>query len=204
MVAARVPGIRFVVVVSAPGLPPGDNAAHRDSSLLAAKGFDAADIKRTVSLDRRLQKWLRDGEDRAELEALLVESSTTPWQRESSIPARLPAGPVPASWDWQGRTLDPAPAWAAVKVPVLAVYGAADDLLPPKTNAKAIERALRSGENKEVTVKTFPGANHCLREMPRSPNDKWEWPRAASGYLELVTGWMLERVHGQAASSDRP
>lgn len=203
MVAARVPEIRWLAVVSAPGLPPGENAAHRDSSLLAAKGFDAADIKRTVSLDRRLQKWLRDGEDRAELEALLVESSTTPWLQAGSIPPRLPAGPVPASWDWQGRTLDPAPAWAAVKVPVLAVYGAADELLPAKPNAKAIERALRSGENREVTVRTFPSANHCLRDVPRTPKDKWEWPRAAPGSVELMTDWMLERAHGQAASSDR-
>jgi len=204
MVAALAPDVRFLVVVSAPGLPPGENAAHRDSSLLASKGFDDADIKRTVSLDRRLQKWLRDGQDRAELAALLVESSTSPWQQASSLPARLPAGPVPASWDWQGRTLDPAPAWGAVKVPVLALYGAADELLPAKTNARAVERALRNGENKDVTVKTFPAANSCVREMPRTPRDAWEWPRAASGYLELMTGWMTERVRGQAASSDRP
>jgi len=204
MVAARVPELRFLVVLSAPGLPPGENAAHRDSSLLASKGFDDADIKRTVSLDRRLQKWLRDGQDRAELAALLVESSTSPWQQASSLPARLPAGPVPASWDWQGRTLDPAPAWGAVKVPVLAVYGAADELLPAKTNARAVERALRTGENKDVTMKTFAAANHAIREMPRTARDPWEWPRVAPGYLELVTSWMLERVHGQAASSDRP
>jgi dienelactone hydrolase len=91
-----------------------------------------------------------------------------------------------------------------VKVPVLAVYGAADELLPPKTNAKAVERALRSGENKDVTVKTFPAANYCLREMPRTSRDPWEWPRATPGYQELVTSWILERVRGQAASSDRP
>jgi len=204
MVAARAPEIRWLVVISAPGLPPGENVAHRDSSLLAARGFDAADIKRAVSLDRRLQKWLRDGEDRAEIAALLVESSSTPWQRESSLPARLPAGPVPASWDWQGRTLDPALAWGAVKVPVLAVYGSADELLPAKPNAKAVERALRGGGNRDVTVKTFPSANYCLREVPRTPRDKWEWPRATAGSMELVTGWMLERAHAQAASSDRP
>lgn len=54
LVATRVPGLRFIVAVSAPGMAIGECAAYQDSMRLAAAGFDAADIRRTLTLDWRL------------------------------------------------------------------------------------------------------------------------------------------------------
>ncbi len=194
LVAAQVPGLRFLVGVSAPGLPIGESVAYQDSMRLAAAGFDAADIRRTVSLDRRLNAWLRDGRDRAELSALLAEAANTPWRRASSLPTRIPQGAALDGWYWRGRMQDPAPAWRAVQVPVLVVYGAADELLPAKANAKAVKHALKRGGNRDVTVRTYPAANHVIRTLPRVAGGKWDWPRAAPGYMGHVTSWILEHV----------
>ncbi|HEY6196636.1 MAG TPA: alpha/beta fold hydrolase [Candidatus Eisenbacteria bacterium] len=193
LVAARVPSLRFIVAISAPGMPIGESAAYQDSMRLASAGFDAADIQRTVSLDRRLQAWLGTRRDSNELSALLAEAATTPWRRASSLPERLPSGAALAGWYWRGRTLDPAPWWRAVRVPVLAVYGAADELVPAKPSARLVEHALRQGGNRDVTVRVFPAANHVLRTLPLVAGGRWDWPRAAPGYLESVTSWVLER-----------
>lgn len=135
--------------------------------------------------------------------ALLAEAASTPWRRASSLPARLPSGPTLESWYWRGRTLDPAPWWGRVRTPVLALYGAADELVPAKRSARLVERALERGHNRDVTVHTFPAANHILRTLPLVAGGKWDWPRVAPGYLELTTNWVLENVHAVANSSER-
>jgi dienelactone hydrolase len=194
-VARRVP-LSFIVAVSAPGLPIGETATYQDSMRLAAAGFDGADVRRVTTLDRRLYEWLQGGGSTGEMSALLAEAASSTWRRASSLPAMLPAGRALESWYWRGRTLDPGSAWRDVDVPVLAIYGAADELMPAKANQKALERALRAGHDRDVTVKTFPAANHVIRRLPLVAGGRWDWPRVMPGYLDLVTAWM-ER-HSQA------
>jgi hypothetical protein len=75
------------------------------------------------------------------------------------------------------------------------VFGEADELLPAATSAANIERALRDGGNADHTVRRFPAANHVLRTLPLVAGGAWDWPRAAPGYLELMTEWM--RAHAR-------
>jgi len=202
-VAARVPNLRFLVAISAPGIPPGESAAFRDSARLAAAGFDKADIRRVVTIEWRLAAWLRNGENAGELGALLAEARGTPWQRASLLPPRLPTGAALEGWHWRGRALDPAPWWSTVNLPVLVIHGAADELLPASPNAKAISRALRKGRVRDVTMRTFPAADHQLLRLPPVAGGPWDWPRPAPGYLELVSTWMRQRSsEGPAANRD--
>jgi pimeloyl-ACP methyl ester carboxylesterase len=194
MVAARVP-LRFLVAISAPGIPTGESAAYQDSIRLVAAGFDAADTRRMTTIQRRMSAWLKDGREQAELSALLAEASGTPWRRASSLPARLPSGAALEGWYWRGRALDPDPFWRAVKTPVLLIYGEKDELLEMRANMKAADRALHRGRNPDVTIRTFPFANHVLRTLPAATRGPWDWPRAAPGYLELVTNWILAHAH---------
>jgi len=202
-VARRVPALQFVVAVSAPGLPIGECATYQDSVRLAAAGFDAADVRRATTLDRRLYEWLQGGGSTPELSALLAEAAPTPWRRASSLPAMLPAGRALDSWYWRGRTLDPSAAWHDVRVPVLALYGAADELMPARANARAVERALRAGHDRDVTVKTLPAANHVMRRLPLAAGGRWDWPRVTPGYLELVTAWMQHHAQPAAVAETR-
>src|SRR5262249_36098645 len=167
LVAARVPALAFIVAVSAPGMPIAESAAYQDSMRLVAAGFDPVDLRRAVTIERRLSRWLPHGEDGAELGALRTEAASTPWLRASSLPARLPAGAALAGWYWRGRTLDPAPLWKAVHVPVLALWGAADDLLPARQSARLVERALHQGGHPDVTVWGVPAPHPLPRPRPR-------------------------------------
>ena len=85
-----------------------------------------------------------------------------------------------------------------MRVPVLAIYGAADELVPANVSSKRVGRALRKSGVRDVTVRVFPAANHMLRTLPFVAGGKWDWPRAAPGYLELLTEWVLE--HSQATT----
>ncbi len=199
LIAARVPSIRFVVAVSAPGMPIGETATYQDSMRLTSAGFDSAEVQRAVSLDRRLFEWLRTGQDQTELAAMVAKAADAPWRRASSLPARLPSGAALDGWYWRGRTLDPTRGWRELSVPVLVVYGAADELIPAALSARLVERALHDSGNRDVTVRVFPAANHVLRMLPLVGGGKWDWPRVAPGYLELVTGWILEHSQSTVA-----
>jgi hypothetical protein len=80
-----------------------------------------------------------------------------------------------------------------VQTPVLALFGTASQMLPARAGAKAIEHNLRRGKNRDVTVYLIPAANELMRIVPNETGGKWDWPRAAPGYMESVTSWVLER-----------
>jgi pimeloyl-ACP methyl ester carboxylesterase len=145
-------------------------------------------------LDRRILDWLGTGRHRRPLEDELGALQSSPWRRASSIPHRLPHEPALDGWYWRGRTLDPLPAWRALRVPALVVFGEADELLPAAASAANIERALTDGGNVDHAVKRFPAANHVLRTLPLVAGGAWDWPRAAPGYLDLMTEWMRSHV----------
>ena len=190
LVAQRVSSLAFIVAVSPPGVTIGESAAYQDSVRLIAKNFSAADASRAAELNRRACEWLRTGLSRGELDRELAATSGQPWRRASSLPVRLPAGSSLGGWYWRGRTVDPIPAWRALRTPVLIVFGAADELLPAPVSAARIQAALHDGGNRDATVRVFPAANHVLRRLPLVAGGKWDWPRAAPGYLDGITTWI--------------
>ena len=195
MVAASAESLAFVVAVSAPGIPIGLASAYQDSVRLKQAGFGVAQAESAAVLDRRLLDWLRSARGGEPLAAELARVADTPWRRASAIPAQLPSPPALDGWYWRGRLLDPLPAWRALRVPALVVFGEADELLPAAPSAANIGRALREGRNQDHTLKTFPAANHVLRTLPLVAGGEWDWPRAAPGYLDLMTDWM--RAHAR-------
>jgi dienelactone hydrolase len=203
LVAARVPALRFIVAVSAPGMPTGESAAYQDSVRVAEAGFDEADVRRVTTINWRLLHWLQTGAEEGELAALLSEAADTPWRRASSLPARLPTGAAVDGWYWRGRTLDPTPWWRGVQVPVLAIYGGSDELIPARASAHAIERALHHGRNRDVTVRIYPSANHVLRTLPLVAGGRWDFPRVVPGYLALVTSWVTQHTQAEHSSTRR-
>lgn len=191
LVAARVRSLAFVVAVSPPGVMTGESAAYQDSVRLIARGFSPATAALAARLNRDILAWLKTGRARARLDSALKRVADLPWRRVSSLPERLPAGPSLEGWYWRGRTLDPVPLWRSLHVPVLVVFGAADELLPAQTSSSRIQRALGEGGNRDATVRLFPAANHVLRRLPLVAGGRWDWPRAAPGYLEYSTAWVL-------------
>lgn len=191
LVARRVPSLAFVVAVSPPGVMIGESAAYQDSVRLIEKNFSTADAARSAALNRQIYEWLQTGRSRGQLDAELARVAGQPWRRASSLPASLPTGSSLDGWYWRGRTLDPIPLWRAMHTPVLVVFGSADELVPAAVSATRIRGALREGGNRDATVRVFPAANHVLRQLPLVAGGTWDWPKAAPGYLDGITTWII-------------
>jgi pimeloyl-ACP methyl ester carboxylesterase len=102
-----------------------------------------------------------------------------------------PPPPADAYWSFSRMfaAYRPVDWWAQVRVPVLLVYGAADQRVPPAESAERIAAARRGAGCGDPTVRIFPGADHTFRLAP-GPGG---WPRTAPDYVTTLLDWLAGR-----------
>ena len=89
---------------------------------------------------------------------------------------------------------DPVATLKKVKVPVLILFGSADQYLPAGEAEKivaAMEKNLKTGGNTNVTAKVFEGANHEL--FIKQADGKWA---LAADYDKILKAWIMRTVAG--------
>ena len=89
---------------------------------------------------------------------------------------------------------DPAPVLGEVRVPVLALSGSKDLVVPPDLNLPALRKALT--RDPDVTVVEFPGLNHFFQHAKTgSPREFAEIEETlAPEVLSLTSHWILEHT----------
>ena len=188
LAAARYGQIAFVVVGSAPGVTPNDQNDFAAQTALQRSGADTTDINRAMRLRRRVAGFQHTGVGSGELEGDLAAARSERWFRA----ADLPSGPVEklGSRGVSVLDFDPLPAWSRVNVPVLAMWGAEDQLVPAAKSRALIEQAMLPGTRARATFQTFPNASHgLLMVTPRGA--PWDWPRLAPGFHDLMADWIV-------------
>lgn len=160
MVAAKDPGIAFLVLMAGNGIPAGDMLLART---LHAAGSDAADnaTRRELALQR------------AVLAAVTVRA--TEQERESAVrklyqDAKAQYGrpfseddiaPFLTPWMRTLLSIDPQAWLQQVKCPVLALVGDKDRVVPAPENLPALKKALAA--NSAAEVRLIPGVNHFFQ-----------------------------------------
>lgn len=89
---------------------------------------------------------------------------------------------------------DPAPALAAVQVPVLAINGEHDLQVTAKENLNGIAAALSKGGNAQVTIQSFPRLNHLLQESETGAVSEYASieQTIAPEVLQALSDWMQQ------------
>ncbi|HEX6067070.1 MAG TPA: alpha/beta fold hydrolase [Longimicrobiales bacterium] len=184
LIATRAPGVAFVIASAAAG-PPTDSVEI--FSILnsiyprAATSADSADARAYV---HELVRVAYHGDARVRLDSLAQAFAGRPW---FFAPPALNNG----YWSFSRmfgayRALE---WWARVQVPVLLVYGGADQRVPAAESAARIANTLLHAGNGDVTVRIFPGADHTFR-LPPGPSD---WPVTAPGYVAAILDFVRSR-----------
>jgi pimeloyl-ACP methyl ester carboxylesterase len=119
-------------------------------------------------------------------------------EREAFIDRQVGAQLPTLMSEWFRSVLgsDPAADWSRVTVPVLALFGALDVQVPPAPNEDALREALEQARNDDVTVVTFPDANHLfqaaetggLEEYGRLPDT------FSADVLPTLVDWVVQRA----------
>ena len=181
LAAARFPFI-FVVACSAPGVSFAEVTRFADDKRLEALGFGARDRRAAAVAEKSVDDFVRQGGDAAALQLMLDGAASTAWAVHTTLPRRVPGRMDRARYlRWTDLDFDPLRYWRQVRVPVLLLFGDGDRNVPARRSAALITEALRSGGNRQVTLKIYPGANHDLSPAPALENEMLGWSIRAAG-----------------------
>ena len=113
---------------------------------------------------------------------------------EGDRPQRLSDAQVDAKVERAGPGgVDPIPWIAELRVPVLWLYGALDQIVPPRLSTKRLA-PLAAEPGRDFTVWTFPRANHALVETRTGlTSEMLRSDRYARGMFPRVGAWLRAR-----------
>lgn len=204
MVASRSEDIAFIVLLAGTGVPGDEILYKQGAEILVAEGLD----EKTQAVQRETQERifaiLREEKDdrRATrlVESLLIEqiekldTNEAAAMGDSQAAAEIQAKQAVSPWMRFFIDYDPAPALSKVKCPVLALIGEKDLQVDADQNLPTIEAALKSGGNRNYTVKALPGLNHLFQTAETGSPSEYATieETMAPDVLKLVGDWILQ------------
>ena len=180
MVAARNLDVAFVVMLAGPGVPGKDVILKQSEAIMKAMKASPAEIKKSrdsqlkiiAAVDAVVRKnpskpdpiklvaALKKETD-ALIAALPLADRIEAQKNRAMVDAQVQQFATP--WFRYFLNYDPRTALRKVKVPVLVMNGDKDLQVIASQNIPEVEKALRTGGNKRVTVRLMPGLNHLFQ-----------------------------------------
>jgi pimeloyl-ACP methyl ester carboxylesterase len=201
MVAAENPDVGFIILLAGPGTPCDELMIAQGQLIVKAMGGGEKALARQKEVQTKLFELVKKGADAEQLKNAIAEMEKNLSEEEKKEAAKTRAtfdaqvGQLTGPWFRFFLNYDPRPKLEKVKCPVLAINGENDLQVPPKENLKAIEKAVKAGGNKDVTIKEFPGLNHLFQ--PCKTGLPTEYGRIETTFapeaLELIAEWIAKR-----------
>ena len=191
LAAATEPrSVDFVVTISGPGVGVAEQERVRIERALRRAGFDEDAVDDALDwVDERAAR-LAIGEEPSRVLADQTAHAAEPWYGLAIDGPYSTAEEL--AFAARALTFDPATVVPHVRCPILACFGAADDLVPVERSVAVLaERlpALHRGANGLVV---FPGADHMLYvEEPRPGVDRIS--QLAPGFLPVLADFLARR-----------
>lgn len=208
--AGRDHEFAFMVLMAGTAVSGREVLLEQIALIASADGAAQAEVERTLAEQRRAYALLDQPGGEKEIAKMIAEQARGQLQKmsceqkkavadpdayvKSAVAAQLAA--LQSPWFRHFLDYDPAPALAAVKCPVLALFGEKDVQVSPRQNRPAMEAAFRRGGNQDVTFKVFPGANHLFQlATTGSPSEYATLAKEfVPGFLETISGWIVEKT----------
>lgn len=163
LVAAQLLPPAFVVGLGAYGLPGYKTLLHQQVLDWQSQKLSPAPLDLRLRRQRTLYDLIRYSTNQAQTQAIVANLLH---QGEPTLPAaevQQQAASLLQPWHRAFLAFDPLDNLAAVQCPVLLLTGLADEQAPPAQHLPPLERGLRAGGNRAVTVLRPVGVNHLLQ-----------------------------------------
>jgi len=190
--------LAFVVSISGPGVSPLEQNIFDKTNQCRAGGATAeqtAQFSRTIRL---VWTYLVVGSGRDDAQAAWDAVKDEAWFEKAYNGAPMMDRDAvlqhPRMKSYVAHSsYEPVPTLQKLRVPMLAVFGGADAIVPVEASIEAMRGAFKVGGNPDFTYKVFPGAGHGIR-VAGAP---------AAGFSEFVVNWIVEQVGDRRAPGDR-
>ncbi len=186
LVASRAQTLGFVIASAASGLDPAEVEVYSIENSIGVPQLPASERVDAQRFVREIVDVAYKGKSRAALDAMAREFKGRSWYFD-------PPAPGNSYWAVSRKfaAFRPLDHWRRVRAPVLLLFGAHDERVPPVKSADAIIAALKASGNANVTLKTFPKADHTFRIVPQSPAGGWS--KRVPDYADTLVGWAREQ-----------
>ncbi len=200
----------FMVLMAGTAVKGEDVLLEQIGLIARADGTSEAEIAEAVAQQKRVYTLMGTPDGEKEIARLIADQARKgldkmpPEQRKAVADpeayvqnvAKAQTMTFNSPWFRFFLAYDPAPALAAVKCPVLALFGEKDLQVSPRQNRAVMEQAFKKGENPDVTVKVFADANHLfLAAKTGSPSEYASLEKVfVPGFLDTISSWILEKT----------
>lgn len=202
MAAARSDDVAFIVMLAGPGITGAEILVLQGQLIARAMGTPEEMIALNTRTQSRMIETViseQDPEAAADkLRTILTDAiATLPADAQETAGQNIENEIAQLNSPWFRYFLqhDPRPTLEMVTVPVLALNGEKDLQVPWQENLEAVESALATAGNGDVTIKMLPGLNHLFQTADLgTPAEYMQITETMSPVaLEAVSSWILER-----------
>lgn len=177
--AGRSGDVAFVVASSGPGVTPLEQERYAMRAYVRKAGLPDTELDDVASYFDHLVSMMRAGVPFEDVR-LRIEAEGFPEAFERLSLPFLPESQ--AAWSLMAALVDhdPRPALERIEVPLLALFGADDPIVPVRESIAVYREAISP---ELLTVKVFPGGDHRLQTG--------DPPVLVDGYLETLASFVL-------------
>ncbi len=201
LAAGRDPDIAFVIMSSGSAVAPHGQTLFSTRNALRARGATPEEVEGALAAKAAQWTYYRDVandpawaiSEKGKAARLTVEARLKSFARFAPEIPQFVADPQTRSAAFfraftRKIFFEPAPAFAALNVPLLEVIGDKDDVVDPLSTIAELERLRGRGLN--VTIHVLPDVDHTLLVRNAAA------PRYPEGYPERAVRWAREVVAG--------
>jgi uncharacterized protein len=195
MAAAKDPSLAFIVMMAGFTIQGKILVAEQTRRIAIADGQAPAIAAQAYNLNRRLYDAIGASKDQSDAEArvrkIMAASKPKPDKDQADqaiLFTRLPSMRFILAFD-------PAQVLGDVHVPVLALYGSKDLVVPADLNLPVLRGALT--HDKDVTIKEMPGLNHLFQHAETgSPREVKEIEETLSPeVMAMISTWVAQHTY---------
>lgn len=193
LAASQDERLRFVVSISGPAVSPMEQNIHDKTNQCAASGATPEQVAAFERTIRLVWGYIATGDGEQPAQAAWDAVSEEAWfKRAYHGPPMMDRDPLlahPSMTQYVAHaTYDPMPVLERLQVPMLAIFGGADSIVPVDASIANLRRAFGKSGNPALTVLRVEGADHGLRLGDG---------RMAPGYPDEVAQWVVEMREGK-------
>lgn len=160
-VAANNKSVSGIILMAGPGLRGDKLLLLQKEKIELAMGIDSSEVQHGLKIFEEVYRLILNSKDDKVLQKQVYHTLAG---QVDSVMAQNLSEQICSNWFRYFIRHDPTADLVKVKVPVLALNGENDLQVPATENLAAIEKALKKGGNKNVTIKRFPNLNHLFQE----------------------------------------
>lgn len=200
LAASRSRDVAFLILDKAAAVSVQDQELDRVEYTMRSEKYSADDIAAALDYTRAVFRAAYTGEGRDDLAKRTELVRGAKWIEVVQL--------VESDADlrgWRLERYDPEAVLRRTRVPVLALYGERDTLVPPDENISKMREYLAAANNPDVTVVVLPGEGHNRYRGAGLEGGRWDWPdgfwvwdRVSPRYEEAIFDWVTRRAGDRA------